>query len=355
MAKRYRVHSWKHCFHTAVTDHYFRTAVMGHYVFTAITATIFSHSHHRPRFWHNNRGPRFSHSSHRPYFSHSNHRLEHYFHTAITDTIFTQHAIRDHHFLHRCHHIIIIIILLSLLSRRQVTATRNVDVLRSGFSWACMKSEFGQLLLAKGKHSVMDAAWCHKDSERVTVVTNPHGNAIQWLAEESKRKTKMVLKMSCGLEPRRLVKHLDKGIVSLQSSQTRPRRPPLKGRERHTVSSDHVGTVSMAALGKLVTEGTESTSIGFSERIHTTLNCTEQSWTELNDPESRGPITDRKLRKGEDRLYIAYTISGNEPHSSGAVWESRWPSWAVRPNEPSGFRGRKAILNHASALVSACP
>ena len=29
--------------------------------------------------------------------------------------------------------------------------------------------------------------------------------------------------------------------------------------------------------------------------------------------------------------------------SSGAVWESRWPSWAVRPNEPSGFRGRKAI------------
>ena len=33
----------------------------------------------------------------------------------------------------------------------------------------------------------------------------------------------------------------------------------------------------------------------------------------------------------------------------------RWPSWAVRPNEPSGFRGRKAILNHASALVSACP
>ena len=40
-------------------------------------------------------------------------------------------------------------------------------------------------------------------------------------------------------------------------------------------------------------------------------------------------------------------------HSSGAV--SRWPSWAVRPNEPSGFRGRKAILNHASALVTACP
>ena len=48
-------------------------------------------------------------------------------------------------------------------------------------------------------------------------------------------------------------------------------------------------------------------------------------------------------------------INPPRPHSSGAVWESRWPSWAVRPNEPSGFLGRKAILNHASALVSACP
>ena len=42
------------------------------------------------------------------------------------------------------------------------------------------------------------------------------------------------------------------------------------------------------------------------------------------------------------------------PHSSGAVWESRWPSWAVRPNEPSGFRGRKELLNRASALVTTC-
>ena len=36
--------------------------------------------------------------------------------------------------------------------------------------------------------------------------------------------------------------------------------------------------------------------------------------------------------------------------SSGAVWESRWTSWAVRPNEPSGFRRRKELLNRASAL-----
>ena len=32
--------------------------------------------------------------------------------------------------------------------------------------------------------------------------------------------------------------------------------------------------------------------------------------------------------------------------------EARWPSWAFRPN---GFRGRKAILNRASALVSIFP
>ena len=41
-------------------------------------------------------------------------------------------------------------------------------------------------------------------------------------------------------------------------------------------------------------------------------------------------------------------------HSSGAVWESRWTSWAVRPNEPSGFRG-KDLLHRASALVTTCP
>ena len=42
-------------------------------------------------------------------------------------------------------------------------------------------------------------------------------------------------------------------------------------------------------------------------------------------------------------------------HSSGSVWESRWTSRAVRPNEPSGFRGRKDLLNCTSALVTACP
>ena len=39
--------------------------------------------------------------------------------------------------------------------------------------------------------------------------------------------------------------------------------------------------------------------------------------------------------------------------SSAAVWKSRWPSWAPRPNEPHGFCGRKATLNtHWSQFVS---
>ena len=55
------------------------------------------------------------------------------------------------------------------------------------------------------------------------------------------------------------------------------------------------------------------------------------------------------------KVYTRHLTENYHSHSSGAVWESRWPSWAGRPNEPSGFHGRKAILNHASALVSACP
>ena len=37
------------------------------------------------------------------------------------------------------------------------------------------------------------------------------------------------------------------------------------------------------------------------------------------------------------------------------IVQELWTSWAVRPNEPSGFRGRKDLLNRASALVTACP
>ena len=39
----------------------------------------------------------------------------------------------------------------------------------------------------------------------------------------------------------------------------------------------------------------------------------------------------------------------------GVIVQELFESGGGRPNEPSGFRGRKAVMNHASALVSACP
>ena len=54
-------------------------------------------------------------------------------------------------------------------------------------------------------------------------------------------------------------------------------------------------------------------------------------------------------------LWIEYDLNCPLLDSSGAVWELRWTSWAVCPNEPSGFRGRKDLLNRASALVTTCP
>ena len=42
--------------------------------------------------------------------------------------------------------------------------------------------------------------------------------------------------------------------------------------------------------------------------------------------------------------FVAWQM-GSPRHSSGAVWRSRWPSWAFRPNERDGFCGRKATLN----------
>ena len=62
-----------------------------------------------------------------------------------------------------------------------------------------------------------------------------------------------------------------------------------------------------------------------------------------------GNVTAETTSKTETVAYL------QEQHSSGAVWESRWTSWAVRPKEPSGFRGRKELLNRASALVTTCP
>ena len=41
--------------------------------------------------------------------------------------------------------------------------------------------------------------------------------------------------------------------------------------------------------------------------------------------------------------------------SLSPIVQEQCESRGVRPNEPSGFRRRKDILNHASALVTACP
>ena len=56
-----------------------------------------------------------------------------------------------------------------------------------------------------------------------------------------------------------------------------------------------------------------------------------------------------------DDSYMSPALASSVIQSSGAVSKSRWPSWVFRPNEPYGFRGRKAILNRASALVTICP
>ena len=66
--------------------------------------------------------------------------------------------------------------------------------------------------------------------------------------------------------------------------------------------------------------------------------------------------------------YATHTLDSFYAHFHGPIYGSMLITFhvivqelcvrvevAVRPNEPSGFRGRKAILNHASALVSACP
>ena len=56
------------------------------------------------------------------------------------------------------------------------------------------------------------------------------------------------------------------------------------------------------------------------------------------------------LESGEQR-YIKAINNNNNNNIVQELWESR----GVRPNEPSGFRGRKELLNRASALVTTCP
>ena len=62
------------------------------------------------------------------------------------------------------------------------------------------------------------------------------------------------------------------------------------------------------------------------------------------------------LESGEQRYIKAINNNSSLLIIVQELCESRGGrSWAVRPNEPSGFRGRKDLFNRASALVTTCP
>ena len=69
------------------------------------------------------------------------------------------------------------------------------------------------------------------------------------------------------------------------------------------------------------------------------------------DSHTAPALCDQEYRHGP--IYTG-PCTGVGLRSSGAIRKSRWPSWAFRPNEPYGFRGRKAVLNHAHALAMSC-
>ena len=83
-------------------------------------------------------------------------------------------------------------------------------------------------------------------------------------------------------------------------------------------------------------------------RINSYASYLASNWILMSCQPHR--VTSGQSNSGHKQTHISKFFD-----SSADVWESRWPSWAVHPNEPSGFRGRKDILNHASALVTTCP
>ena len=91
-----------------------------------------------------------------------------------------------------------------------------------------------------------------------------------------------------------------------------------------------------------------------------TSGCSPISCLQMSVPSMPTSVTSTRMRL-EFLISVllshinSLTRAPHVGHSSGAVWESRWSSWAVRPNEPSGFRGCKDLLNRASALVTTCP
>ena len=137
-------------------------------------------------------------------------------------------------------------------------------------------------------------------------------------------------------------------LNNLRSSMAR-RTASIRTSVRFLFSSGRVGNGSRLKYCFTSTENTGLLGMGAEDGhldIHTVPELCDGSWWWCRASCPRMSV-DILGTNCDQCLY--------RPHSSGAVWESRWPSWAVRPNEPSGFRGRKAILSHASALVSACP
>ena len=60
------------------------------------------------------------------------------------------------------------------------------------------------------------------------------------------------------------------------------------------------------------------------------------------------------MEVGEEQSW-GWVISLRSKPRFSIIVQELCESRGGRHNEPSGFRGRKALLNHASALVSACP
>ena len=108
------------------------------------------------------------------------------------------------------------------------------------------------------------------------------------------------------------------------------------------------GTVAQASPAS--TLKTAAAIAGSCGSYATTLNSKLQALVNDILPSRKVPENDARSVAQLIRSVFVFLF-----HSSGAVWESRWTSWAVRPNEPSGFRGRKDLLNRASALVTTCP
>ena len=75
-----------------------------------------------------------------------------------------------------------------------------------------------------------------------------------------------------------------------------------------------------------------------------------------NSNKSATKHTERSVTSAIKYIRLCLTATGSPPPSVQELCESRGgrPGLSVLTSLLVGFRGRKAILNHASALVSAC-